>query len=58
MKEIQQILDKMEPEEALAELTPILKSILDHIDEDARVKFVTNMIDETGEDKIGSMVSL
>jgi hypothetical protein len=58
MKEIQQILDKMEPEEALAELTPLIKSILGHIDEEARVRFVTDMIDETGEDKIGSMVSL
>ncbi len=58
MKELQQILETMEPAEALAALAPQLKKILAHLDEDARVSFVTDLIDEAGGDKISSMVDL
>ena len=58
MKEIQQLLERLEPMEALATLTPAIKSILGHLDEEARVRFVTDMIGADGEDKIASMVNL
>jgi len=58
MKEIQQILERMEPEEALVELAPALKNILTLLDEEARIRFVTDMIGNGGEDKIASMVNL
>lgn len=58
MRELQQILDTMEPGEALRALTQPLKKILAHLDEDARVSFVTAMIDGPGRDKVSSMVNL
>jgi hypothetical protein len=58
MKELQDILDSMEPSEALAALTPRLRKILSHLDEEARVGFVTGLIGEAGGDKVSSMVHL
>jgi len=58
MKELQSILDSMEPGEALAALRPLLRRILSHLDEEARVGFVTGLIDEAGGDKVSSMVHL
>ena len=58
MKEIQQILDKMEPEEALAEIVPHIKKIISHLDEDAKVRLVTELIGGSNKDKITSMVNL
>ena len=58
MKDIEQLLEQMEPAEALAKLTPAIKNILAHLDEEARIRFVTDMIGDGGEDKIASMVNL
>ena len=58
MKDIQQLLESMEPAEALAKLTPAIKNILAHLDEEARVGFVKDMIGGSGADKIASMVNL
>ena len=58
MKDLKQMLNTMEPDEALTVLTPHLKQILAHLDEEARVAFVTTMIDGPGGDKMGSMVNL
>lgn len=58
MKEIQQILDKMEPEEALAELVPSIKKIISHLDEEAKVSLVAELIGGPNKDKISSMVNL
>lgn len=58
MKELQDILDAMEPTEALAALAPQLRKFLSHLDEEARVAFVTGLIDEAGGDKVSSMVHL
>jgi hypothetical protein len=58
MKEIQRILEKMEPSEALVELTPAIKENLAHLDEEARIRFVVDLIGESGGDKISSMVNL
>jgi hypothetical protein len=58
MKELQGILNAMEPAEALSALTPQLRKILSHLDEEARVGFVASLINETAGDKLSSMVHL
>ena len=58
MKELQQIIDRMEPEEALAELVPSVKKLLSHLNEEAKVRFVTELIGGANNDKITSMVNL
>ena len=58
MKELQQIVDTMEPEEALAELVPHVKQLLSHLNEDAKLRFVTELIGGGNNDKITSMVNL
>ncbi len=58
MNEIQKILEEMEPETALSELAQAIKKILSHFNDDTRVRFVTEMISEAGEDKISSLVNL
>jgi hypothetical protein len=58
MKELQKILDTMEPAEALKALTPQLKRILSCLDQDALIGFVTDLINGPGGDKISSMVNL
>nr|MBF0223061.1 hypothetical protein [Desulfobulbaceae bacterium] len=58
MKELQNIFGRMEPGEAVAALTPELKKILSHLDEDARVGFVTGLLEEGQRDKVSSMVHL
>jgi len=58
MKELQEILSRLEPAVALSALAPALKNILAHLDEEDRVKFVTDMIDEPSGDKLSSMVHL
>lgn len=55
---LQQILDGMEPGQAVAAIAPALKSILAHLDEEARVGFVTSLLEESGADKVASMVNL
>jgi len=58
MKELQQILDTMEPTDALTRLLPLMKSLLAHLDEEARVQHVLQLLGGAGEDKVGSMVNL
>jgi uncharacterized tellurite resistance protein B-like protein len=58
MNELQEILDRLEPAAALSALAPALKNILTHLDEEARVKFITDMIDDPDGDKLSSMVHL
>ena len=58
MKELRRILDSMEPAEALAAMLPELKTILAHVDEEARHRFVAEMIGGPEGDKVSSMVDL
>jgi hypothetical protein len=58
MDKLEDILNSMEPGVALAALTPQLRKILSHLDEDARVGFVTGLLEEAGRDKVSSMVHL
>jgi len=58
MKELQEILSRLEPAAALSALAPALKNILAHLAEEERVRFITDMIDDPDGDKLSSMVHL
>ena len=58
MKELQAILDTLEPTEALTALLPELKTILAQVDDEARHRFVAEMIGGPEGDKVSSMVDL
>jgi len=58
MKELQEILNTLEPAAAVAALTPELKKILAHLDEEARVGVVIAMLGGAEGDKLGSLVDL
>lgn len=57
-KSLQQIVDKLEPEEALKEIAVIIKKLFPLLEEQARLDFVMNLIGDAGSDKISSMVHL
>jgi len=48
----------MAPQEAASALALILKNLFPLLNEDTRVKFVTDLIDDAGDDKVSSMVHL
>jgi hypothetical protein len=56
--ELAQILDSMEPAEALAALKPQLRKILSSLDEETVVEFVTGLMEQKDGDKLSSMVHL
>jgi len=56
--QIQPILDAMDPEAALAALARAAKKLLSHLDEEARLRFLVNLLGEAADDKVGSMVHL
>jgi hypothetical protein len=58
MKELQELLQDLEPEKALATLAPELKKLLAHLDQEARAGFVIEMLGGTAGDKISSLVDL
>jgi len=58
MKELKEIIETMDPAEALAALTPQLKKILSFLDQETMINFVSGLIDGPGGDKVSSMVNL
>jgi len=58
MDELQKIINRMEPDAALACLAEAAKNLLAHLDEQARVDFVVSMIGRAGSDKVASLVDL
>ena len=55
---IQEIVNGMDPEEAAAEIALAMKKLFVLLGEEARIKFVMNLVGDSGEDKVGSMVHL
>jgi hypothetical protein len=55
---IQEIVNGMDPEEAAAEIALAMKKLFTLLGEEARIKFVMNLVGDSGEDKVGSMVHL
>lgn len=56
MAAIQKIIEKMDPLEAVAEMAIALRRLLPILDDDARTAFVMNLMDDSPEDKVSSMV--
>ena len=58
MAGIQDTLDRMTPEEAVAEIAGALKKLLPLVTDEARIDFVVKVIGGPGDDKVTSMVHL
>jgi len=58
MKELQELLNNLEPAEALAALSPELTKILANLDDEARADFVIAVLGGAEGDKVGSLVDL
>lgn len=58
MEEIQKIIDRMNPEEALAGMAAVASTLFPQVSEEARLGFVVGLIGEAGADKVASLVQL
>lgn len=58
MRELQKTLEAMEPEEALATLAALMKSLLRGLDEETRLRFLLDLMEEQQGDKVSSIVHL
>ncbi|MFZ3045482.1 MAG: hypothetical protein WA151_06175 [Desulfatirhabdiaceae bacterium] len=58
MKEIKRIIDNMAPQQALAEISGVLKNLFSVLDEEARSEFLWDLMGESGGDKVSSLVHL
>ena len=58
MDELQKIIDKLEPDKALAAITIVADKLLGQVSEQDRLDFVVSLIGEAGTDKVASMVNL
>lgn len=55
---IQSLINDMEPQEAASALAFVIKGLFPLLDEDIRIKFVMDLIGDSGEDKVSSLVHL
>lgn len=58
MEEIQKIIEKMDPEEALSAMALVASGIFPQVSEEARLGFVVGLVGEAGADKVASLVQL
>jgi len=58
LNKIQQVVDTMDPEEALKAIAGALKNLFSLLGEEAWVNFVIDLAGEPGTDKLSSMVHL
>jgi hypothetical protein len=58
LEQIRKIANEMTPDEALAALALTVRELLSVLGEEARIKFVMNLIGEAGTDKVASLVHL
>jgi hypothetical protein len=57
-KSLENIIEKLEPGEALEQMAPIIKKLFPLLEEQARLDFVVSLIGDAGSDKVSSMVHL
>lgn len=57
-KSLQQLVDELAPEKAIEEIARVVKKLFPLLEEGARVNFVMNLIGDTGNDKVASLVHL
>lgn len=55
---ITKLVDSMEPEQAASAIALVMKKLWSVLGEDARLKFVTNLVGDSGQDKVASLVHL
>ena len=55
---IQSLVNNMAPQEAASALTLVIKNLFPLLDEDARTMFVMNLVGDSGDDKVSSLVHL
>jgi len=58
MNEIEKVFSRLDPDEAADQTAIALKHLLPLLGEEGRNRFIMNLLGETGEDKISSMVHL
>ena len=58
MNEIEKILNSLDPADAATQTAAALKQLLPLLGEEGRNRFIMNLLGETGQDKISSMVHL
>jgi hypothetical protein len=58
MDKLYEIISHMAPEAALSEITKILGGLLQDLDNDARERFLMNLIEQSEGDKVSGMVHL
>ena len=55
---IQELVNNMEPQEAASVLSFVIKGLFPLLDEDARIRFVMDLIGDSGDNKVTSLVHL
>jgi len=58
MEEILKMVTRMDPEEAMAEMSKTLKALFSAWDDETRVTFLLDVIGESERDKVSSLVHL
>lgn len=58
MVELEEVIARMEPEQALAAIAEVANSLLSQISDEARLNFVVSLVGNAGADKVSSMVNL
>ena len=58
MEEIQKIITRMDPEEALAGIASVISRLFFQVSDEVRLNFVVDLIGEAGADKVASLVQL
>ena len=56
--QVQQIIDAMDPEEALGALALAAKKLFSLLGEESRFRFLLTLLGDSGDDKVSSMVHL
>lgn len=57
-KQIIQLLESLDPDQALAAVTGALKKIFAVLGDEARLRFLADLLGDAGRDKVSSMVHL
>jgi len=57
-EKIQDVVDRMDPQQAVDEIAQVVKSLLPSLGEEARLRFIMELVGDSGEDKIAGMVHL
>jgi len=58
MSHLEQLLNRLEPEEALNEIVHLIRKLFPLLDEKVHLDFVVNLIGDVGSDKVSSLVHL